>query len=117
MVFDNLLASDNVIISELITSNFKSVFTMLLIFIVFESLEFTLIKFCFSSLVEPISLLYSTSLRVCVFTCEWKSGIIVPVYKENDKNNIKNYRLLFLVPFQKFSNVFYMMSFIVLSLT
>ena len=57
-----------------------------------------ILKTCAESLVEPISILASTSLESGIFPSEWKKANVVPVFKENDKSSVTNYRPISLLP-------------------
>lgn len=51
-----------------------------------------LVKSCCSSFVEPLFLLFNKSLKEATFPLLWKSGIIVPIFKDGDNSDLKNYR-------------------------
>lgn len=52
----------------------------------------SLIKSCRLAFLEPLYILFNKSLSSGVFPDEWKKGIIVPIYKENSKTEVTNYR-------------------------
>ena len=52
----------------------------------------TLLKNCASSLTYPLHHLFSLSLQTNVIPSEWKYHTIIPIFKANDKSNVKNYR-------------------------
>ena len=45
-----------------------------------------------------LELIFKQALTTGVFPSEWKKGNIVPCYKKDDKQNIKSYRPVFLLP-------------------
>ena len=51
-----------------------------------------LLKYCATSLTEPITHLLSTSISTCTIPDEWKVHQITPVFKKGDKTNVVNYR-------------------------
>ena len=52
----------------------------------------TLLKNCASSLTYPLHHLFSLSLQTSVIPSEWKYHTIIPIFKADDKSNVKNYR-------------------------
>ena len=51
-----------------------------------------LLKYCATSLTEPITHLLSTSISTCTIPDEWKVHQITPVFKKGDKTNVVNHR-------------------------
>ena len=49
-------------------------------------------KKCSDILVHPLAWIFNASLRQSKFPTGWKSSIMFPVHKKNDKQNIENYR-------------------------
>ena len=47
---------------------------------------------------KPLELIFKQALTTGVFPSEWKKGNIVPCYKKGDKQNLKNYRPVSLLP-------------------
>ena len=43
-------------------------------------------------------MIFKQALLTAVFPSEWKKGNIVPIHKKDDKQNIKNYRSVSLLP-------------------
>lgn len=52
----------------------------------------SLLKSCCSSFVEPLYILFNWSLACGIFPFVWKRGIVVPIYKDGNKNDVVNYR-------------------------
>ena len=63
-----------------------------------------MIRLCDDSLVLPLRLLFSNILRTSSFPILWKLANVTPVFKKNDKQLIKNYRPISLLPL--FSKIF-----------
>ena len=57
-----------------------------------------MLKTCGATICKPQELIFNQALTTGVFTPEWKKGNIVPCYKKDDKQNIKSYRPVFLLP-------------------
>ena len=50
------------------------------------------VKNCANSLVNPLSHIFNTSLKLGRFPEKWKPSYIVPIFKSGARNNIENYR-------------------------
>ena len=50
------------------------------------------------SICEPLELIFKVALNTGLFPSNWKKGNIVPIYKKGDKQILKNYRLVSLLP-------------------
>ena len=57
-----------------------------------------MLKIWGDSIHEPLEIISTQALLTGVFPSEWKKGNIVPVHKKSDKQNIKNYRPVSLLP-------------------
>ena len=57
-----------------------------------------MLKICGDSVYEPLEIIFRQALLTGVFPSEWKKGNIVPVHKKSDKQDIKNYRPISLLP-------------------
>ena len=57
-----------------------------------------MIRLCGDSLVLPLRLLFTNMLRTSSFPSMWKLANVTPVFKKNDKQLIKNYRPISLLP-------------------
>ena len=57
-----------------------------------------MIKMCASSSAKPLAILFRNCLESECFPKEWKKANIVPVHKKHDKQLIKNYRPVSLLP-------------------
>ena len=57
-----------------------------------------MLKICGDSLCRPLELIFNHCLANGMYPSDWKKGNIVPVYKKNDKQRLKNYRPISLLP-------------------
>ncbi|XP_075150461.1 uncharacterized protein LOC142224560 [Haematobia irritans] len=65
-----------------------------------DGLSSFLLRKCSRSLILPLKIIFSKSLKSGFFLQKWKYTIVVPVYKSGQKSNVTNYR-----PISKLSNV------------
>ena len=63
-----------------------------------EKANVRMIKMCASSTGKPLAILFRNCLESECFPKEWKKANIVPVHKKHDKQLIKNYRPVSLLP-------------------
>ena len=57
-----------------------------------------MIKICSESVAIPLKIIFDESLRKGIFPEIWKKANVVPIYKKEDKNLIKNYHPIILLP-------------------
>ena len=57
-----------------------------------------MLKICGKSIIKPHLIIYKNALRRVVFPTNGKKTNVVPVHKKNDKQLLKNYRLIPLLP-------------------
>ena len=57
-----------------------------------------MLKICGDFICEPLEMIFKQVLLTGVFPSEWKKGNIAPIHKKGDKQNIKNYRPVSLLP-------------------
>ena len=57
-----------------------------------------MIRLCDDSIVLPLKLIFNNILRTSNFPILWKLANVTPVFKKNDKQLIKNYRPISLLP-------------------
>ena len=55
-------------------------------------------KICGDTICKPLELIFKQALTPCLFPSEWTKGNIVSCYKKGDKQNLKNYRPVSLLP-------------------
>ena len=63
-----------------------------------DNISIRTLKICAYTICKPLELIFKQALTTFVFPSEWKKGNIVPCYKKGDKQNIKNYRPVSLLP-------------------
>ena len=63
-----------------------------------DEISIRMIKLCATSISKPLSILFRNCFENQCFPNEWKRANIVPVHKKNDKQLIKNYRPVSLLP-------------------
>ena len=57
-----------------------------------------MIKICDASICKPLELIFRSCLENGKFPTEWKKANVVPAHKKGDKQNLKNYRPISLLP-------------------
>ena len=61
-----------------------------------DAIPALLIKQCAHALVSPLRILFRKSLNAGYFPSSWKMAYITPIFKDEDRHNVVNYRGLFL---------------------
>ena len=56
------------------------------------------IKLCGNSICKPLSIIFNDYLNEGKFLHEWKKANVVPVHKRGNKQSLKNYRSISLLP-------------------
>ena len=64
----------------------------------YDDISVKMLKLCAPSICKPLTLLFENCLRSGEFPNVWKRSNIVPVHKKGDKQLIKNYRPVSLLP-------------------
>ena len=57
-----------------------------------------ILKICGSSIYKYLELVFKQCIETGVFHSEWKNGNIVPMHKKGDKQTVKKYRPVSLLP-------------------
>ena len=57
-----------------------------------------MLKECGPSIYKPLEIIFNQCLKTGVSPSEWKKGNIVPIHKKGDKQALKNYRPVSLLP-------------------
>ena len=63
-----------------------------------DKINIQMLKICGNSLYRPLELIFNDCLANGIYPFGWNKGNIVPVYKENDKQRLNNYRPISLLP-------------------
>ena len=61
-------------------------------------LSIRMIKLCGNSICKPLSIIFNDCLNKGKFPHEWKKANVVPVHKKGNKQSLKNYRPISLLP-------------------
>ena len=57
-----------------------------------------MIKICGNALCKPLEMTFKSCIKKGEFPSEWKKPNVVPLHKKNDKQSLKNYRAISLLP-------------------
>ena len=57
-----------------------------------------MLLFCDSTLVKPLSIIFKNILQTSVYPDLWKQANVTPIFKKEDKQLVKNYRPISLLP-------------------
>ena len=63
-----------------------------------DMISIRMIKICDTSICRPLKLIFQSCLESGKFPAEWKKANVVPVHKKGDKQILKNYRPISLLP-------------------
>ena len=69
-----------------------------------DAISIHMIQLCGDTITLPLTLIFKFSLRNGIFPATWKMANIIPVYKKEEKNTVKNYLPISLLPI--FAKVF-----------
>ena len=61
-----------------------------------DMISFRMLKMSGGAIIEPLFKIFKNCLKCGIFPDDLKKGNIVPIFKKGDKQNIKNYRQVFL---------------------
>ena len=64
----------------------------------YDDISIKMIKICDKSLLKPLIILFENSTKSSHYPDIWKRSNIIPVHKKNDKQLVKNYRPISLLP-------------------
>ena len=63
-----------------------------------DMISIRMLKMPDDAIIEPLFKIFKNYLKCGIFPDDWKKGNIVPTFKKGDKQNIKNYRPVSLLP-------------------
>ena len=70
----------------------------------YDGISVRMIKICGESICKPLELIFRMCIDEGIFPNQWKKANVVPIHKKNEKNLVKNYRPISLLPI--FSKIF-----------
>ena len=81
-----------------------------------DMLSICILKICDDSLCGPLEFIFHSCIETGKFPSEWKKANVCPVHKKSDKQIIKNYRPISLLPIcGKNLNVFFIIRYFIFS--
>ena len=63
-----------------------------------DMISIRILKMSGYAIMEPLFKIFKNCLKCGIFPDDWRKGNIVPIFKKGDKQNIKNYRPVSLLP-------------------
>ena len=63
-----------------------------------DSISIRMLKMCGCAIYKPLAIIFKQCVDTGIFPFEWKKGNIVPIHKKGDKQTLKNYGLVSLLP-------------------
>ena len=63
-----------------------------------DQISIRMIRICDKAICKPLHLIFSSCIESGTFPTEWKKANVVPIHKRDDKQNVKNYRPVSLLP-------------------
>ena len=72
-----------------------------------DKISVRMLQLCGNTICKPLELIFQQAMESGSFPSEWKNGNVVPIHQKDDKQCLKNYRSLSLLPicvktFEKF---------------
>ena len=63
-----------------------------------DQISIRMLKHCSTSICKPLEIIFNRCLETGMFPNDWKKGNVVPAFKKGDKQILKNYRSISLLP-------------------
>ena len=63
-----------------------------------DKISIQMLQLCCNSICKPLELIFQQAVESGSFPSEWKKGNVVPIHKKDDKQYLKNYRPISLLP-------------------
>ena len=63
-----------------------------------DQISIRMLKLCSTSICKPLEIIFNQCLETSTFPNDWKKGNVVPIFKKGDKQILKNYRPISLLP-------------------
>ena len=64
----------------------------------FDMISIRMLQICGASICKPLDIIFRSCIKTGEFPAEWKKANVIPVHKKGDKQTIKNYRPISLLP-------------------
>ena len=69
-----------------------------------DNISIRMIQLCGDQIITPLEIIYKNCVSQSIYPTAWKRSNVVPIHKKGNKNDIKNYRPISLLPI--FSKIF-----------
>ena len=56
-----------------------------------DQISIHMVQICDKAICKPLHLIFSSYIESGIFPTEWRMANVVPIHKEDDKQNVKNY--------------------------
>ena len=66
-----------------------------------DNISIRMLKICGSAIYKPLPIIFEQCVDTGIFPSEWKKRDIVPIHQKSDKQTLKNYRPVSLLPICK----------------
>ena len=63
-----------------------------------DKISIRMIKICSTSICKPLRLIFNHCIDSGIYPCKWKKANVVPIHKKGDKQSLKIYRPVSLLP-------------------